>query len=314
MIKTGIIDENATLTGELLRLLTFHPDVDTVAIQNPARLGQPLTKYYPDLTGDTEIQYCSHIDLDSIDILFCCFEAGGMRRFLDKEKLPANLAIIDFSSDFTIESPEHDFIYGLPELNRKRIVRGESRHIAIPDVMATTIQLALLPLAKNLLIRSDIQAAITIAKPYIGGARPLRPFEKKLLPEIRQNIEKLQNSFTYNINIVPVEASIPRGILTSVWTDSPDITTDFARDLYTSYYDDHSFVHIVETLPGTGQVDNTNKSFLHIDIIDGKLIVSSASDALLKGYAGQAIHCMNLIFGLKETTGLLIKSPTSYFF
>lgn len=308
MIRTGIIDENSTLTGELLRLLIFHPDVDTIAIQNPARLGQPLTKYYPDLTGNTEVQYCSHIDLDNIDILFCCFEPGSMRRRLDQEQFPQNLAIIDFSGDFTIESAEHDFIYGLPELNRKRIVRGESRHIAIPDVMATTIQLALLPLAKNLLIRSDIQVAATIAKPFAEGARPIPPFNKKLLPEIKQNIEKLQNSFAYDINIVPVEAPFARGILTSVWSESPDITTDFARDLYTSYYDDHNFVHIIETPPCTAQVINTNKCFMHIDIIEGKLIITSASDALLKGSVGQAIHCMNLIFGLKETTGLFLKS------
>lgn len=312
MIKTGIIDENNTLTGELLRLLVLHPDVDTIAIQNPARTGESLTRYYPDLTGDTEIQYCSHIDLDSIDILFCCFAPGGMRRYLDKEQFPPKLAVIDFSGDFSLESPEHDFIYGLPELNRKRIVRGESRHIAIPDVMAATIQLALLPLAKNLLIRNNIQAAITIARPHIEGARPLPPFEKRRLPEIRQNIGKLQNSFAYDINIVPVEASFFRGILTSVWTDSPDITADFARELYTSYYDDHSFVHIIETSPSTAQVINTNKCFMHIEIAEGKLIITSAADALLKGAAGQAIHCMNLIFGLKETTGLFLKSPVYY--
>ena len=178
--------------------------------------------------------------------------------------------------------------------------------------MAATIQLALLPLAKNLLIRNNIQAAITIARPHIEGARPLPPFEKRRLPEIRQNIGKLQNSFAYDINIVPVEASFFRGILTSVWTDSPDITADFARELYTSYYDDHSFVHIIETSPSTAQVINTNKCFMHIEIAEGKLIITSAADALLKGAAGQAIHCMNLIFGLKETTGLFLKSPVYY--
>lgn len=309
MIKTGIIDENATLTGELLRLLSLHPEVDTIAIQNPSRAGQPLTKYYPDLIGDIETEYCTSIDINEIDILFCCFNPGAMRRQLDEEQFPEKLAVIDFSGDFRIESPGHNFIYGLPELNRKRIVRGESRYIAIPDASASIIQLALLPLAKNLLLRNAIQAAITIAHPHAKGICPLPSFSKQLLPEITQNLVTLQNSFTYDINIMSTQVPLSRSLLASIWTESPNISIDFVRDLYTTYYDDHSFVHIVDKQPCTAQVINTNKCFLHIDISDGKLIVTAVCDALLKGAAGQAIHCMNLLFGLKETTGLFLKSP-----
>jgi N-acetyl-gamma-glutamyl-phosphate/LysW-gamma-L-alpha-aminoadipyl-6-phosphate reductase len=41
-----------------------------------------------------------------------------------------------------------------------------------------------------------------------------------------------------------------------------------------------------------------------LDVDSGRLVVISAIDNLMKGSAGQAVQCMNLMLGIEETTGL----------
>ncbi|MDE6332985.1 MAG: N-acetyl-gamma-glutamyl-phosphate reductase, partial [Muribaculaceae bacterium] len=102
-----------------------------------------------------------------------------------------------------------------------------------------------------------------------------------------------------------------RGTMVSLLLDA---ATDLQhlRELYDNFYDDHNFVYLTDRPVELKDVVNTNKCLIHLQKFDGRLLISAAIDNLLKGGAGTAVHCMNLLFGLAERTGLTLKT-SSYF-
>ena len=322
MIKVGIIGGAGYTAGELLRLLVNHPDVEIVFVNSASNAGNRVADVHSGLLGDTELVFTDELPLTEIDCLFCCTAHGDTRKFIEAHTLPEELRIIDLSMDYRIESEEHDFVYGLPELNRKRIIRA--RHVANPGCFATAIQLGLLPLAKNLLLNKPIH--ITAITGSTGaGQKPsatshfswrnnnisvYKPFTHQHLPEIRQSLTQLQNSFAAELDFIPMRGDFTRGIFAAMYTDCP-IDLDEIRRLYDEYYDDHSFTFVTDGELDLKQVVNTNKCLLHLEKHDDKLLVLSAIDNLLKGASGQAVHNMNLLFGLTEVAGLKLK-PSAF--
>lgn len=323
MIKVGIIGGAGYTAGELLRLLINHPDVEIVFVNSSSNAGNRITDVHTGLYGETDLTFTDELPLQDIDCLFFCTAHGDTRKFIDAHPLPEELRVIDLSMDYRIESEEHDFVYGLPELNRKKIVRG-ARHIANPGCFATAIQLGLLPLAKNLLLNNPVY--ITAITGSTGaGQKPsatshfswrnnnmsiYKPFTHQHLPEIRQSLTQLQSSFSADLNFIPVRGDFPRGIFVSMYTDC-QVGFDEIRRLYEEYYDDHSFTFVTDANIDLKQVVNTNKCLLHLEKHGDKLLILSAIDNLLKGASGQAVHNMNLLFGLTETVGLKLK-PSAF--
>ena len=270
------------------------------------------------LYGETDLTFTEQTPFDQIDVLFFCTAHGDTRKFMESHTLPEELRLIDLSMDYRMESPEHDFVYGLPELNRRRIVRA--KHIANPGCFATAIQLALLPLAKNLLLNNDVHVnAITGSTG--AGQKPsptshfswrndnisiYKPFTHQHLAEIGQSLQQLQNSFSSHINFIPVRGNFARGIFVTAYLDCPVELPEIIK-LYQEYYDDHSFTHIVDKNLDLKQVVGTNKCLLHLEKHGDKLLITSIIDNLLKGASGQAVHNMNLLFGLEEKVGLHLK-------
>ena len=76
------------------------------------------------------------------------------------------------------------------------------------------------------------------------------------------------------------------------------------RDLYENYFDDHNFTFIVDYKPQASHVLGTNKCLLHLERTGQELQVTAAIDGRLKGRAGNAVHILNLLFGLHERVGL----------
>ncbi|MEL7533801.1 MAG: N-acetyl-gamma-glutamyl-phosphate reductase, partial [Bacteroidota bacterium] len=145
MQKIGIIGGAGYTGGELLRLLLNHPAVEISFVHSQSQAGKALWEVHQDLLGETDIRFSSEVQKD-IDVLFACAGHGKTKPFLAENDFPASLKIIDLSRDFRLASDEHDFVYGLPELQRAAI--QQAKHIANPGCFATCIQLALLPLAK----------------------------------------------------------------------------------------------------------------------------------------------------------------------
>lgn len=322
MIKAGIIGGAGYTAGELIRLLLNHPDVELIWVNSNSNAGNLISDVHQGLIGDTDLRFTSETPWDQIDVLFCCTPHGETRKFMESHDVPSELRIIDLSTDYRHEDESHDFIYGLPELNRKRIVHG--RHVANPGCFATCIQLALLPLAKNLLLNSDIQ--ITAITGSTGaGVKPspsshyswrndnisvYKPFKHQHLAEIRQSLTQLQNSFNSEINMIPVRGCFSRGIMSIVYLDCP-VELEEVKKLYVDYYDDHNFTFVSDKMPDLKDVVNTNKCILHLEKEGNKLLIISVIDNLLKGASGQAVHNMNLLFGLHEKVGLTLK-PSAF--
>lgn len=321
MIKVGIIGGAGYTAGELIRLLLNHPDVELKWVHSTSNAGNPVSGVHQGLVGETALYFTNETPLDAVDVIFLCTPHGESRKFLElhKDNMPEDLRIIDLSQDFRIADDTHDFIYGLPELNRKYIIRG--KHVANPGCFATAIQLALLPLARNLLLNSDIHVnAITGSTG--AGVKPsatshyswrndnvsiYKPFTHQHLAEIYQTLHGMQASFNSKVNFIPVRGCFSRGIFATLYMDCP-VELSEIKKLYNEYYDDHNFTFVSDRMPDLKDVVNTNKCLLYLTKEDGKLLIVSVIDNLLKGASGQAVHNMNLLFGLHERVGLQLKA------
>lgn len=318
MIKVGIIGGAGYTAGELIRILLNHPDAELTFVNSSSNAGNRLSSVHEGLIGETDMLFTDQLPLDTIDVLFFCTAHGDTKKFMEANTLPEGLKVIDLSMDYRLESEDNKFIYGLPELNRRAICK--SQYVANPGCFATAIQLALLPLAKNLMLNDDVYVnAITGSTG--AGVKPgatshfswrndnisvYKPFTHQHLPEIIQSVKHLQNSFDSKINFIPYRGCFARGIFATVIVRNTNGIEELEK-LYREYYEDDSFVHIVSEPIDLKQVVNTNKCLIHLEKHEDQLMVVSCIDNLLKGASGTAVHNMNLLFNLEETTGLKLK-------
>ena len=145
MIKAGIIGGAGYTAGELIRLLLNHPDVEISWIHSTSNAGNPVTDIHQGLIGETSLRFSDTTDWSEVDVVFFCTPHGQSRTFLKENPIPEDIKIIDLSNDFRLKADAGEFVYGAPELNREQI--RLSRAVANPGCFATSINLALLPLA-----------------------------------------------------------------------------------------------------------------------------------------------------------------------
>ena len=320
MIKVGIIGGAGYTAGELIRLLINHPAVEIAFVHSTSNAGNLLSDVHGGLVGDTDLRFSESYDLSAVDVLFLCSAHGQSRKFWEENPLPATLKVIDLAQDFRDESC--GYVYGLPEVNRTRI--SQTVRLANPGCFATAIQLALLPLAANGLLKSEVH--ITAITGSTGaGVKPgatthfswrndnisvYKAFEHQHLIEICRTLKSLQPSFDSAINFVPMRGDFARGIFASVYTES-DLSAEQAVELYKNYYADAAFTFVAERDIDLKQVVNTNKALVRVAKYGTKLHIVSVIDNLLKGASGQAVQNMNLMFGLDEKLGLNLK-PSAF--
>lgn len=322
MIKTGIIEGAGFAGGELIRLLLNHPDVQLMFITGRGNSGQKIHEVHRGLYGETDLVFSEEPELGKIDLLFLITSAEESRQFMETHEIPEKLKIIDFSREYRLKTGDDEFIYGLPELNRRAICK--SRFVANPGSFATCINLGLLPLAKNLMLGGDIYVHAIIGSTGTGhkassmttfswrdnNVSIYKPFVHQHLPEIRESLEQLQSSFNSNVHFVPYRGNFTRGIFCTIMVKNK-VSIDELTQLYIDYYAKDSFTHITPDNIDLKQVVNTNKCLIHLEKHGDMLLITSCIDNLLKGASGQAVHNMNLLFNLEETTGLNLKA-TAY--
>lgn len=318
-IRVGIIGGAGYTAGELCRLLLNHPAVEIVFVNSESNAGNLLTEVHEGLYGETEMRFTDQLPFEQVDVVFFCFGHGKSTRFLSEHYIPADVRIVDLAQDFRLVAEDNDYVYGLPELNGMQL-RG-AQHVANPGCFATCIQLGLLPLAAAGLLEDDISVnAITGAtgagvKPgstthfswRTGNMSIYKAFCHQHVPEIMQSLRKLQPSFDGAVDFIPYRGDFPRGIFATevVRCDRPE---EEIAQLYRDFYSEAPFTHYVDRPLDMKQVVNTNKCLLHTERHGDKLLITSCIDNLLKGASGQAVQNMNLMFGLEETAGLLLKS------
>ena len=322
MIRAGIVGGAGYTAGELIRILLNHKEVVLDFVYSTSNAGNAIQEVHSDLLGDIELRFADKVKPE-VDVLFLCLGHGNSNLFLSENTFSAKTRIIDLSNDFRLsadsEFMDKKFVYGLPEIFKEEI--SKAQYIANPGCFATAIQLALLPLAKAKLLKSDVHvnavtgatgAGVSLSKTTHFTWRDnnfshYKAFDHQHLGEINQNLGMFQSEFKNEVVFIPNRGNFSRGIFATAYTRF-DGSLQEAKQLYDSFYETAVFTHMSDRDVFLKQVVNTNKCLIHLQKHQHKLLITSVIDNLLKGASGQAVQNMNLMFGFEESEGLKLKA------
>ncbi len=337
MTRVAILGATGYGGIELVRILLEHPEVAITWLGGHTTVGEELADFYPHLAGAIDMQV-REIDVSAAAevadlMVFCLPHAVGAESVA--EALEHDCKVIDFSADCRLKDPAvyeryyekhprpdllEDAVYGLPELHRDEIV--ETQLTAVPGCYPTSAILALAPAIRAGLIEPKV---IVDSKSGVSGAgRKLsltthytecnesvaayNVAKHRHTPEISQELSSPGASVgvTFTPHLIPMD----RGILSTCYGDlTRQIEPEEAVEIYRDFYANETFVRVLDSgnVPATKHVSGTN--FCHvgitIDEASGRLIAVSAIDNLIKGLAGAAVQCMNLMTGCDEATALV---------
>ena len=317
MIKVAIAGGAGYTAAELIRILINHPLAELNYIQSSSHDGEPISSVHSDML------YCplrfSAIDFSDIDVLFICMGHGNSAKFLAENPVPESVKIIDLSNDFRLKADAGEFVYGAPELNREKI--RSARCVANPGCFATSINLALIPLAAAGILPEEVTVT-GITGATGAGQKPTndthfsnrsanlsnyKVFTHQHLGEIGETVVAAGGSAATDIAFVPVRGCHTRGIMSDVVVRL-DEDLDKITEIFKTYYAAHPFVCVSDKPVYMKQVVNTNYCFLSLQKVGRKLLITAVIDNLTKGASGQAVQNMNLMFGLDEMEGLRLKA------
>ncbi|HUF56948.1 MAG TPA: N-acetyl-gamma-glutamyl-phosphate reductase [Thermohalobaculum sp.] len=332
--KVAILGASGYTGAELVRLVETHPGLEVGALTANARAGAAMAEVFPhlrhlDLPRLTTIE---DADLAGTDLVFCALPHATTQKVV--ATLPKDLKVVDLSADFRLRDPavyaewyghEHhaldlqaEAVYGLTEFYREDI--RAARLVAGTGCNAATGLLAVLPLLEARAIDpGDI--IIDLATGVSGAGRGAK--EGLLHAEVSEgfhayNIARHRHMAEFDQEFSamagqPVRCSFTahllpqnRGILATIYLKGE---AEACHRALRERYAPEPFVHVLPLgeAPATRHVRGSN--FCHIGVVpdrrEGRAIVFSALDNLVKGAAGQAVQNANLMLGLDETTGLM---------
>jgi N-acetyl-gamma-glutamyl-phosphate reductase len=332
--------------AELVRRLLLHPDVELVRVASIDLVGEPLSAANPALEGRTELVLEALAPAEAargVDVVLLGLPHGVSATKVPELAAIPGLRVVDMSGDFRLRDASAyeraygrthpapallaEFTYGLPEAGREVIRRA--RLVAAPGCFATTIELALLPLARAGLLEGIVHvqgitgssgsgaapSAGTHHPVRAGNLRAYRPMEHQHVPEIEQTL-LAAGARDLALRFVPISAPLGRGILATAFVELPEAWTQARLDaLYREAYAGEPFVRVPRRrLPEVAAVSNSNAA--EVGVVAGPargglrtVTVLGATDNLVKGGAGQAIQDMNLMLGLDETASLADPGP-----
>ena len=333
--RVGVLGASGYTGGELLRLLVRHGGFSVGLLTAERRAGQPLGAVFPHLDGAgfPDLVKLEDAAWNGLDAVFCCLPHGTTQEVV--AALPGHLRVVDLSADFRLADPavyaawyggphravplQAQAVYGLTELARHAV--KDARLVANPGCYPTAAQLPLAPLLEDGLIESD--DIIIDAKSGVSGAgreaKQTSLFAEvgegvhaygvahhRHAPEIEQGLSAAAGTVV-RVNFTPHLMPMNRGILATIYVRSR-ARADVLRDALTRRYADEPFVRILPAgaAPATRHVRGSNHCLVGVfdDRIEGRVILISAIDNLVKGASGQAVQNMNLMHALPETTGL----------
>lgn len=334
--KIGIVGASGYTGSELVRLLTYHPDVTIKIVTSESHSGKKISDIHPHLYGlsDIQLQSIDEIESTDLDLVFLALPHGVSMNFVKKHGLDKFITI-DLSGDFRFASkgiyeewydknhiaPEYftEAVYGLPEMMRNKI--RNARLVGNPGCYPTSAILALAPLIKHGIINPtgiiiDSKSGVTGAgaKPKKGTHFPelygnfsaYSLIDHRHSPEI-ETILQTYSGYSAEVLFTPHLLPIDRGILTTTYSSpKKDVSTGLVQELFSSVYDKEHFIRVTDHPPSVKHIRGSNYCDIYAayDSRTNKIVTVSTIDNLVKGAAGQAIQNMNIIFGLIETTGL----------
>jgi len=332
LTKVGILGGSGFTGEELLKILSSHTETEVIAISSRELLGQRTNE----IVEGTNLVFVDPSD----DIFFECdaiffatphgVSMNMVSSFIDK-----GIKVIDLSADFRLKNADvwkewygsthiqekllSESVYGLTELNKDKI--KSAKLIAVPGCYPTSSLLGALPLLNSKL---EIESIIIDAKSGISGAgrktvknslseeikdnfRAYGLEGHRHLPEIKEMAE-LVSGYPIKLNFVPHLIPTMRGIYSTIYIQLKELQGLDIHDLYNSFYKDSPNVSIMRTgkVPDIKSIANTNNCHISVNYsnIENQVIVISSIDNLVKGAAGQAVECYNLINGFNQSAGL----------
>ena len=247
MKKVGIIGGSGYTGGELIRLIIDHPLIELDFVYSTRKTDTLITDTHLDLLGRTNLFFTNKIN-KNIDVLFLCIGHGKSKVFLEKNKFSDSTYIIDLSNDFRLDKENSfnnlNFVYGLPEVHRDKILK--TKYVANPGCFATVIQLSLLPLANNSLIKNQIHINATTGSTGAGASLSdtkhfswrnnnlswYKPFSHQHLEEIDQTLNSLCKN-KMKLIFLPYRGNFTRGIFSTTYLNYEG-TLESANELYLS--------------------------------------------------------------------------------
>jgi N-acetyl-gamma-glutamyl-phosphate reductase len=339
-IRVAIVGGTGYAGGELIRLIARHPFARIVGVHGRGRTAEPIGRTHGHLAR-TGLLVDEQIP--EADAVFLAMPHGVAAQMVPG-LVEKGARIVDLGPDFRLHDPsdyprwyrfEHpapellaQAVYGLPELHRDAIAALRDKDVAIvgaPGCFPTTTVLALAPLAREGLI-GDL---VVDAKTGVSGAgrdpKPELTFSEvnesvraygldghRHTAEIEQELAWLSGSPERNpgaaaVDFVPHLVPMTRGIFsTSHVRPTRPVTQGELDELYRDAYADEPFVELSDSPISTGQVLGSNSCRLHVSVDQrsGRIRAIGVTDNLVKGAAGQAVQCFNILFSLPETAGL----------
>jgi N-acetyl-gamma-glutamyl-phosphate reductase len=341
MIDVVILGASGYGGGELLRLLSAHPEVGTMAGTSRQHAGKPFWTAHPNLRGVVEGAFVESIDWAALagcerPVVFAALPHGelaqllpGLERSWAEAGIGERLTLVDLSGDFRLSDPvvfqqaygkphPHperlgSFVYGLPEWNREAL-KGATR-IASAGCFATALQLALLPLRGLDLGFLAVSAATGSSgsgmAPSDTTHHPVRAQDfrayKALSHQHQAEVEGMMAAcgISGRLAFVPHSAPMVRGIFATLQFPLPaGLDGAGLKERARAACDASPFLRFVEGSPRVGAVTGSNFCDLSASASGGAGCILTALDNLVKGMAGQGIQCLNLALGLDERSGL----------
>lgn len=332
-MNVSVIGATGYTGFELVKLLSRHKYFTIASLTSESYAGQAISEVYPQLAGVCDIILSENNiekEAEKADAFFLCLPhktaMETAQTLYDKNKI-----VIDLSADFrlddvclyesvykTIHTAKellNKAVYGQPELFGDKI--KNSRLIAVPGCYPTSIIVPMYPiidagLADTDFIVADSKSGVSGAgrKPSMNNAfcetnedfKPYGIFSHRHNAEIDFILSKTGKPI--NVTFTPHLLPINRGILSTVYFKT-EASADDIKSLWQKVYCGKKLVRIKNEIPAVKNV--VGSSFIDISVFkkDGKAIVVSALDNLLKGASGQALQCLNILAGLNEEEGLI---------
>jgi N-acetyl-gamma-glutamyl-phosphate/LysW-gamma-L-alpha-aminoadipyl-6-phosphate reductase len=335
-MKIAIVGASGYVGGELLRLLLLHPEVEVVQATSGRNAGRYLYQVHPNLRGLTTLQFIHPDKLTACDLLFLALPHGEAARAIEHYSALAP-RIIDCSADFRLRDPAvyqrwyaephpapawlERFVYGLPEVSRAAL--QTAAYASGVGCNATATNLALLPLVRAGLIdhTRPVIAEIKVGSSE-GGAgasesshHPERAGAVRSFAPVghRHTAEVLQVTGLPEVHLAVTAVELVRGALATVHCFAANpISEKELWQAYRAFARDEPFVRIVKERQGIYRFPEpkilAGSNYADIgfayDAASGRIVSIAAIDNLMKGAAGSAVQCMNLMAGFSETAGL----------
>ena len=314
MINVGITGCDNLRAAELVRVLINHPDVALRWVTGAAPSGSRLEHLIPGIVGECDLTLNPGGKPEDVDVVFACQSRGQMKGALNALALSEATHVIDLSGSHNLDHGEgKPWTYGLSEMQRRVLVH-DAHLVTLPGDAAMASMMTLLPMARNLMLNSPITLHVAIGQstlPPEGHTLDGMTAEQWALDqqqEVEYVLRQCQNSFCQPVSL-SVTRLAERRTLAVAAQFKCGVAAEMIAQLYEQYYDDHNFVFIVNRPLVTADIENTNKCLIRLDKDEssGLLTIHAVMDVLLKGCAGNAVHAMNLMFGLHERVGLTLK-------